>query len=216
MIIRLLLAFSFLCGSTLEAEAAGKSVHVRGYYRKNGTYVPPYTRSAPRTGAYGLAWSLPPSMPPRNVPVDGYTRANGTYVRPHTRPIAGGKDPEPPPSARGKASLRDSNHRTGYRATARGLSESSKIKKRYPPRQWLGTDGTVLAEGRLKSRAMSKLKIERMDGSVFEVTVEQLGDDDRDWLEAASRNPEKMKTDVMPEKEGASSDDLADDQQVIE
>jgi hypothetical protein len=25
-----------------------KDVHVRGYYRKNGTYVAPHTRSAPK------------------------------------------------------------------------------------------------------------------------------------------------------------------------
>lgn len=29
------------------AGNSGKSVHVKGYYRKNGTYVHPYTRSAP-------------------------------------------------------------------------------------------------------------------------------------------------------------------------
>lgn len=31
------------------SSSAGKDVHVRGYTRKDGTYVPPHTRSAPGT-----------------------------------------------------------------------------------------------------------------------------------------------------------------------
>ncbi|MVZ60919.1 hypothetical protein [Sphingobacterium humi] len=33
---------------TYTAPASGGTVHVKGYYRKNGTYVRPHTRSAPR------------------------------------------------------------------------------------------------------------------------------------------------------------------------
>jgi hypothetical protein len=34
--------------SSSSTYSGGGTVHVRGYYRKNGTYVAPYTRRAPR------------------------------------------------------------------------------------------------------------------------------------------------------------------------
>src|SRR5581483_3270368 len=40
------------------AWAGGGSVHVRGYVRKDGTYVAPYTRSAPRSKSYSTASAL--------------------------------------------------------------------------------------------------------------------------------------------------------------
>jgi hypothetical protein len=33
---------------TTSSYSGGGTVHVRGYYRKNGTYVAPYTRRAAR------------------------------------------------------------------------------------------------------------------------------------------------------------------------
>jgi hypothetical protein len=34
-------------------DAAGKTVHVNGYYRKDGTYVQPHDRAAPGAGKVG-------------------------------------------------------------------------------------------------------------------------------------------------------------------
>lgn len=34
--------------SSSSNQSSGGPVHVKGYYRKNGTYVKPYTRSAPK------------------------------------------------------------------------------------------------------------------------------------------------------------------------
>ncbi|OAV64719.1 hypothetical protein Barb6_03132 [Bacteroidales bacterium Barb6] len=36
--------------SSTYYEGSGGTVHVKGYHRKDGTYVRPYTRSAPRSG----------------------------------------------------------------------------------------------------------------------------------------------------------------------
>ncbi len=44
---------------------AGKSVSVRGYHRKDGTYVSPHTRSSPGSGSYS---SHPVFVPPPVVP----------------------------------------------------------------------------------------------------------------------------------------------------
>ena len=68
-----------------------KNVQVRGYYRSNGTYVKPHTRSAPTkrsssasTGVGSSSCSTTSSSS-GIVHVSGYMRSNGTYVAPHTR-----------------------------------------------------------------------------------------------------------------------------------
>lgn len=64
---------------------------VKGYYRKNGTYVAPYTRSSPSSSTYKSnpsPYSSSPSIPIiplDSVKVDGYYRRDGIYVRPHYR-----------------------------------------------------------------------------------------------------------------------------------
>ncbi len=64
-----------------------KDVFVRGYTRKNGTYVAPYTRSSPSPSTY-KSESCPSqiiSVPSDSVKVGGYARQDGTYIRPHYR-----------------------------------------------------------------------------------------------------------------------------------
>jgi len=48
-VLTLLLAFAVLAPTTTIAakKSSGGTVHVKGYYRKDGTYVQPHTRSAP-------------------------------------------------------------------------------------------------------------------------------------------------------------------------
>lgn len=87
----------------VEARRSSKSsgsVSVRGYYRKDGTYVRPHQRSAPDsstsnnwstkgntnpyTGKEGTKTALP-SRSGSDVSVQGYYRSDGTYVAPHMR-----------------------------------------------------------------------------------------------------------------------------------
>jgi hypothetical protein len=86
--------------SIAEAGKRSGSVHVRGYYRKDGTYVRPHYRSAP-DGNFNNNWSTkgnvnpytgepgtktaPPSDYGTDVFVEGYYRKDGTYVPPHYR-----------------------------------------------------------------------------------------------------------------------------------
>ena len=51
LIIKLILAFGIVTFYPLEVDAAGR-VRVRGYYRKDGTYVRPHYRSAPDGNPY--------------------------------------------------------------------------------------------------------------------------------------------------------------------
>ena len=82
------------------AEARGGAVHVRGYYRKSGTYVQPHYRSAPDGNFYNN-WSTrgnvnpytgqpgtkvsPPATQGQDVYVESYVRSDGTYVPGHYR-----------------------------------------------------------------------------------------------------------------------------------
>ncbi len=94
--------------SLLQFESISQ-VRVKGYYRKDGTYVRPHVRSNPDGNPYNN-WSYPGNTNPytgkvatgnpdaylRNyygngssssgiVHVDGYYRSDGTYVQPHWR-----------------------------------------------------------------------------------------------------------------------------------
>lgn len=94
---KLLLVLFLVLVFVTPVFAGGKSVNVKGYYRKNGTYVAPYTRSAPSSsGTYKSAPTYKPkatyspssyssSAPSDSVKVEGYYRKDGTYVRPHYR-----------------------------------------------------------------------------------------------------------------------------------
>ncbi len=90
-----------VAGSALaKPPGGGRAVKVRGYFRKDGTYVQPHFRSAtdgkfwnnwttkgnvnPYTGRLGTVREPPPGYG-QDVLVRGYYRADGTYVSPHMR-----------------------------------------------------------------------------------------------------------------------------------
>jgi hypothetical protein len=91
--------FALFVALGLGSFALG-DVYVRGYYRKDGTYVRPHHRSDP-DGNFWNNWSTKGNVNPytgkpgtktspspnygQDVPVSGYYRANGTYVAPHYR-----------------------------------------------------------------------------------------------------------------------------------
>jgi hypothetical protein len=148
---RLLLVIAALCASPALprwipvhsiAEARGGAVHVRGYVRKDGTYVPPHYRSAPDGNFYNN-WSTKGNVNPytgepgtkvsrpstygQDVHVNGYVRSNGTYVPPHYRSAPDG-DPSnnwstegnvnPYTGEEGTESIGDENPSDGGRADA--------------------------------------------------------------------------------------------------
>jgi len=88
------------------ATTAFSQVRVRGYYRKDGTYVRPHYRSKP-DGNFNNNWSTKGNTNPytgkkgtktspsrgygSDVKVDGYIRGDGTYVQPHYRSAPDGR-----------------------------------------------------------------------------------------------------------------------------
>ena len=80
LIIKLILAFSVVTFFPLEVDAAGR-VRVRGYYRKDGTYVKPHYRSAPDGNPYNN-YSYPGNYNPntgRITPGNPQTYLNRYY-----------------------------------------------------------------------------------------------------------------------------------------
>lgn len=106
------LIFSIFILLTLTVQG---QVHVKGYYRSNGTYVAPHTRSSPNSSPYDN-YSYPGNTNPytgktatgnpdtyiknlynnnstsstSDVWVDGYYRSDGTYVKGHWRSAPNG------------------------------------------------------------------------------------------------------------------------------
>ena len=83
-LMKLVLATVILC-STFAAQAGP----VSGYFRSNGTYVAPYSRSdygslGGASSSSGYAYRNPYAAYP-SVSVSGYYRSTGTYVAPHVR-----------------------------------------------------------------------------------------------------------------------------------
>lgn len=63
--------------SSKAKDSTNKTVHVKGYYRKDGTYVAPYDRSAPGTASSSTAssTSIPSTSQPyrKHYVADGYS-----------------------------------------------------------------------------------------------------------------------------------------------
>lgn len=80
----------FLCcillALPISFELDAKRVKVRGYYRKDGTYVKPHTRKAPsRKQVRSSTRSSKNRVSKSRVYVRGYYRKDGTYVKHHYR-----------------------------------------------------------------------------------------------------------------------------------
>lgn len=63
ILLSLMVVFFFCLNLAAEAGGKGGSVYVRGYHRKNGTYVAPHYRSAPDANPYNN-WSYPGNVNP--------------------------------------------------------------------------------------------------------------------------------------------------------
>jgi hypothetical protein len=91
------------------SHSTGGTVHVNGYYRKDGTYVHPYDRAAPGTASYSSSvyepttstssasvptttTYVPPIPDNATVRVHEYDRQDGTHVKEYVRSAPGYAD----------------------------------------------------------------------------------------------------------------------------
>lgn len=165
----------FLAAIATVSLSEAKTVHVRGYYRKDGTYVQPHTRSSPGSGSYTSA--EPPrtsrvTTPPPEEPRTEYRTTARTSARTVPRYASGTLSPtteshgaflslgetklEPPP----KKSLSDLEPsplpppRVGYH---------------FPFRHWTDISGKFSVYARLVSLTGSNVKLAREDFTTIDV-----------------------------------------------
>jgi hypothetical protein len=111
-------------GASVSAKAA---VHVRGYYRSNGTYVQPHYRSNP-DGNFRNNWSTYPNVNP-------YTGAVGTKRTPPSSTFSPTLPSYRVPS-QSQSSYLYTNPYTGATGTKRSTGDLGSLSYRTPTYNW--------------------------------------------------------------------------------
>jgi hypothetical protein len=107
-------------GTSVSAKAA---VHVRGYYRSNGTYVQPHYRSNP-DGNFQNNWSTYPNVNP-------YTGAVGTKRTPTNSALPSYRAP-----SQSQSTYFNTNSYTGATSTRRSTTDLGSPSYRTPTYNW--------------------------------------------------------------------------------
>jgi hypothetical protein len=153
-----ILILLFIPSSPLE----GKTVQVRGYYRKDGTYVRPHTRSSPGSNE---SYTPPAFVPPPVMSRMAYQSSARTAARtavPSIRNVPRSDSDEP---------------RTEQPQVSRPLYE------KYPFRLWKDNTGQFQVTARFRSYANGTVKIERQDnGKIIEIQIERLSPADQKYI----------------------------------
>lgn len=102
MLLSLFLSLAFILAGELNAQ---RTVHVRGYTRRDGTYVPPHYRTAPNS-TRNDNWSTrgnvnPYTGEPGTKPGDDYLTGLRTYMTPTATPYVPFEPPPPLQTRRG-------------------------------------------------------------------------------------------------------------------
>ena len=141
-------------------KGGGGSVHVRGYYRKNGTYVAPYTRSAPSHGG-GVAALAP-------------------FIAPEPPPQPSPSVPRPRPDA---AALKAKNaeEKAKGKATPKAAAAKSSRKKKVPVPRTIYVKGYYKADGTWvepHTRYIDGVKDDEEGSSANRIVAPASGDND--------------------------------------
>jgi hypothetical protein len=143
--------------SASSVAIAGGSVHVRGYTRKDGTYVAPYTRSAPHAHVY--SFNLPSSPPVSYFPAPEPTAFPGASRL--------NKPPRSEPRTRPRTS-----------PTHRHSDEDWEEHVR----DWKNREDKVVATGRFLSSVGKYLWVKTRDGHREKLLIDDLSDEDMKYL----------------------------------
>ena len=167
----------FLATWALSASVAlaGGSVHVRGYTRKDGTYVAPYTRSAPH--AHGYSFNLP-SSPSASFLAEPQFALSRDKAQPA---FPGASRLNKPPR---------SEPRTQPRTSASHRRSDEEWEQHM--RDWKNSEDKVVATGRYLSSVGKYLWVKTRDGDREKLVIEDLSDEDVKYLK--TRAWEKVAT----------------------
>jgi len=124
----------FLVAFASFAAASG-SVHVKGYTRKDGTYVAPHTRSAPSGSSHSSSSGSAGSSSSHTGGsgyVHGYIRSDGTYVAPYTRGDSSGPDHSAASSRSSSAAYSGTAKRDAEGHIERSSAARSQFIRQHP------------------------------------------------------------------------------------
>ena len=170
--VTLLFALGFVISADAQrrsSKSSSRSVRVRGYYRKDGTYIRPHYRSRP-DGIASDNWSFRGNVNP-------YTGLMGTKEY----PLGVWADPKEKTRAYNTPFL---GITADYDADGDGLlvkdaAPASKVKKGWRIRRYRFSKQTAFAH----VRSWYDLTAEAMDSDDLKIVLQGIKDDGKDWEE---------------------------------
>jgi hypothetical protein len=153
------IAFLLVVGQVVEAA---KTVHVRGYYRKDGTYVHAHTRSAPSNGSFSY---VPPTPKERTSYREEYREVARTSPRTSVvEPIRAFHSDSPTPP-----------------------TNVTKHPEKHVWRHWKDASGQFTIYAKLVTVIGDHIKLELDDGKVIDVPIDRLSAEDQAYLKEILR-----------------------------
>lgn len=163
--------------------AAASAVHVRGYYRKDGTYVQPHERSSPSGGSSHSTSYVRDYTPPPAEPRTEYR----TTSRSTAREVPRYGYPTPAESKSSHGEFATSLQLSGENPPKPTLQLDSQPAlqaptPKYPFRHWTDNTGKFSTYARLVSVIGQHVKLAREDDQAIDVTMEHLSNEDNVYL----------------------------------
>jgi hypothetical protein len=155
-----------------------KTVNVRGYYRKDGTYVSPHTRSSPGSGGGSSISIATPSYEPRTEYRDTARSSARTTARKSSSGVENPLDIEKVDSA---PTVKVTQPTVNVHIS---VAPHHPQMPKYPFRHWKDASGQFEVYARLVSITGTHVKLMREDGTTIEVEIEKLSEEDVQYLKS--------------------------------
>ncbi len=151
--------------SSARSSSPGGTVHVSGYYRKDGTYVRPHDRRAPGTAAVNYRPDPEPEAKPPPVKVRTAPRTSARITAWNGN-VTDVEEPAPP--------------------VARTRPPSMPVAEPQI-RNWTDKSGAFTVMARFGGMAGTTVTLHKTDGTTIKVQLDQLCQADQDWIAARRR-----------------------------
>ena len=179
--------------TTARGMAGAQIVHVEGYFRKDGTWVPPHTRE------WDGIKNRPAAKRTRTASAAGKPGRNAHGAAPDDDDVGPGDHGGPAVVADGDWNDEDFDHmvdddgkpveRPGVRMAGRIAVRGGNVGAvpEHKTREWRDRDGKVIAVGWVGSRLDEIFWVRTDKGESVRVEVDDLCLDDQDFLEQVTR-----------------------------
>lgn len=147
--------------SSSRSPISGGTVHVSGYYRKDGTYVRPHTRRAPGAATYDHSYL--PVAPAIEHRAKARTTARTTAWN---------------------GNVAESGESVPPRARTNVLGSSTPL---HELRRWTDESGTFTVIAKFGGMAGETVTLHKIDGSSIALELGQLSEADQLWIQSRDR-----------------------------